>query len=354
MLLFSIYRMYRTSAVHIIITIIFSALIVINHAFADTQSGKSKNKQPTVKQDLLTDGKNKHDILTAPQNQRKPSKSASATKKADKKTDFAATSAPSPNVMQPGKTVKPDKNIDVYIGRCPYAVEGVKEAKKFLAHHKDYYGQYFMMKTDSDYEVKPSDLSGIEVYLPLEAEKYNVVNVPAFVINVNGHMYKVSGTVDLEEVYKEIVSGKAKGERKDAYIDLGVRGKICKAIIVNLAPKKTLNEQEKRAVIRDAGRPPNFTVLLHQRKIVFPESSTPMVVEKQVAVPHHGIPRYIVFSKDQKKWALEMSKKGAMGCCTDCIDIGDISHFAQLCTKELLTEFNVKSTPAIVNISAKK
>ncbi len=348
MLLLSIYRMYRASAVHIAV-IALTIIVFAGYASADQAKNRNKksNSKVEVKQDLLT-GNSGHDILTAPQN-RKPSKNASA-KKADKAASNTTSEKPS-KVAQSGKTAKPDKNIDVYIGRCPYTVEGVKEAKKFIGQHKEYFGQFYMMKTDSDYEIKPSDLSGIEVYLPLEADKYDITNVPAFVININGHMYKVSGTPDLEEVYKEVVSGKAKGERKSGYIDLGVRGRACKAVIVNLTPKKALTEQERRAVIRDAGRPPNFTALLHQRKIVLPENNSPSVVEKRTgAVSPHGIPQFIVFSKDQKKWALEMSKKGAMGCCTDCIDIGDVSHFAQLCTKELLAEFNVKSAPAVVNL----
>lgn len=348
MLLFYIYRVYRLTAFYLAIVGVFLA---VSFASADqveraTNSKNKQSKDKTFKQDLLTTSGGRQDLLTAPKKQ-KSSNKASA-KKADNK---ATASAKTPKAGQSGKTLKPDRNIDVYIGKCPYTVEGVKEAKKFLAQRKEYYGQFFMMKTESDYEVKPSDLAGIEVYLPLDAGKYEITNVPAFIINVGGHMYKISGTVDLEEVYREIVTAKAKGESKGGYTDLGVRGKACKAIIVNLVPKKTLNEQEKRAVIRDAGRPPNFTALLHQRKIVLPESSSPSVSEKQVgAVSPHGIPKYIVFSAAQKKWALEMSKSGAMGCCTDCTEIGDISHFAQLCTRELLTEFNVKSTPAVVNL----
>jgi hypothetical protein len=247
--------------------------------------------------------------------------------------------------------IKPEKDyIDVYVGRCPFTVDAIKEIQRFKTEHKDFHIRFFMTRTSSNYELNPSDLKDIVFHLPINAQRYNITSVPSFVLNVNGKVYKVSGAIDLEEIYKEIVKGQAKGEKKDGYIELGSRGKECKAIAVNLKPRQLSESDVKK--IEEEKTQLNLTALLRHNRTVLPEVNDPVVINKKVAYGNlTGISRFIVFSESQKDWAKEMIEKGAVGCCTNCTDLKDMENNIQFCTRELLDELGVKSVPSVVNIN---
>lgn len=339
MLLFPFDRMCRTATIYIILTFfivtsVFAEIIITN-----------------TKQDLiLRANKNKGDLLINP-----PKVEQEKSKNIDSKKKYIKTGENDKQNLKVTKEIddlpKPDKNyIDVYIGRCPFTIDALKEVKKFSSDHKDYYIQYYGMKTNSNYELNPAEIKDLEIYLPVDADKYDIKSVPTFVFNVGGSVYKVAGSATLNDVYNEIVSGKVGGEKKDGYTDLGVRGKECKALLVNLTPQ-SLKESDKQIIAKEINSKQSMASMVGIKKVFLPEKSEPEVINKKGYANYSGIKKFIVFSESQKDWAKEMIKrKGAVGCCTDCAELKDIGNLIQLCTKELVDSLNVKSVPTVINI----
>ncbi len=340
MLLFSVNWLCRTTAVYLI-----SIFFIASPVFAEIVNSNAK-------QDLiLRTGEDKGDLLLNPP-RIKPRKTTANMDNSKQTVETRHSNKQSNQNLKVTKEIddssKPDKNyIDVYIGRCPFTANAVKEVKKFISEHNGYYVQYYGMKTDSNYKIEPEEIRGLEIYLPVDAHKYNIKSVPSFVFNINGSTYKVSGDIDLNDIYNEIISGKIKGEAKDGYTDLGIRGKECRAVLVNLTPRH-LKESDKQLIAKEASSGPKITGI---KKVSLPEKSEPELIDKRF-INYSGIKKFIVFSESQTGWAKEMMKKEKVaGCCTDCSSLEDIGDLVQFCTKELVESLGVKSVPSVVNIN---
>ncbi|MBE0427941.1 MAG: hypothetical protein IBX72_15010 [Nitrospirae bacterium] len=343
MLLFSFNRMCRITAIYLT-----SILCAVLFAFTSLGAGIIDKNE---KKDLILRS-NKGDLMTIHGKVKTSSisRDKEVVDKIDKSNHDKSNSQFLTVTRDKEDISKPDRNyIDVYIGKCPFTVDAVREIKRFLLKHNNYHVKFFGIKTISDYQINPSAIAGIEIFLPIDAGKYDIKGVPAFIINVNGNLYKVSGAVDLEDIYNEIIKGKAEGERKEGYIDLGTKGKECKAASVNLK-LRPLKESDKK----DIEKKVQFKVsnVLKQDRITLPQKDSPEVINKKMAHGNlTGIGRFIVFSESQKDWAKEMTGRGAVGCCTDCSNLEGMGSYIQFCTKELLNELGVRSVPSVVNIN---
>ena len=91
-------------------------------------------------------------------------------------------------------SVRPDENyLDVYIGRCQYTDEAIAEVRHFAAQHQNLFVRFYGMKTQSDVMPNIETLKGLEIYLPIEAKRFDITTVPTFVLNTKGVTYKISG-----------------------------------------------------------------------------------------------------------------------------------------------------------------
>lgn len=332
---------------------IIACCVITSVAYAGNPDASKTNK---ISDKDIVEKASKTDLLTSP----KTNKPAEPPKKTDKsiKKDKPATAVEQPQIRKKDKNpehpgmeepLKPSTNyMDVYVGKCPFSINAIKAAREFSTQ-KNLFTQFFGMKTSNTADISmPKELTEIGVYLPINAEKYGINNVPAYVLNINGSVYKVEGDVDLNEIFDEIVKGGAQGEKKKEYTDMGTRGKVCKTISINLGPHE-LTKEEKAALAKEYN-PPDFREKLRQFKNTLPESSQPQVISKTSEVSRHtGVNKFIVFSDSQRVWANNMLSKGAVGCCTDCSAIGRFAGIVQLCSKEILSEMGVNSTPAVVN-----
>ena len=296
------------------------------------------------------------DLLTAPPKLKKAATSnrvSSGAKKEIRKGD-SATSKKNGSVQQqaevPAAPIKPDKDyLDVYIGNCEFTTEAIASAKRFSAEHTNYFVRYYGMKTQSADKPDKEQMKGLEIYLPLDAHKFHITTVPAFVLNSKGKNYKISGAAELSDVYREIDKNLAKGEKKHGYIDLGERGRGCNALSQNFSPA-TLTQGQKRAIAAEV-RLPDVPTLLSANRIGIPGNSEPVYIDKQT-VPIAAGRKFIVFSESQSDWAVKEMKSGAVGCCTDCVQLGRLWPYAQYCSQDMLTILGVSSVPSVVTFKS--
>jgi len=265
----------------------------------------------------------------------------------------ARTSTPS----APNTTATASCSIDVYIGRCPHTKEAVKAVKAFIGKHSGCSVQYYGMKSKTNYDINPSDIEGIEIYLPVDARRFDITTIPSFVITVGGVAYRVSGAADIEDIYREITGGKASGQKRDGYIDLGDRGKGCGAVHVDLSPVELTPRQIRE--VNAESKPPDAGQLkaLKDRvtRVNVPHSGRPLYLTRQANMPFQAA-RFIAFTRADSKSSLvgDELKNGAWGCCTDCDSLEELKEFkgrVQYCTPELLKSLGITSVPAVVKLS---
>jgi len=343
-LLFSFDRMYWATAFHIVFLVL--AFYGVSHAL-DSKAGD--------RQDIVTKNK-KGDMITSPQKKSGASGGDTISSSAKKGSNTPAasslkTSATRERTSMPDEPLKPDQDyLDVYVGKCQFTIDAMSASKRFSAQHQNYSLRYYMMKTQSDFGPTAGLLEGIEFYLPLEAKKYAITTVPAFILNRKGVTYRISGDADLNGVYAEIENNTAKGEEKGGYIDLGDRGKGCRSVIFDWSP--TVLTTQQRREIEAENRPPDMRGLIKANRVSMPESSKPIHLEKQI-LSLAGGKEFIVFSENQTDWAIkEIKRSGATGCCIDCLDLSRIWPHAQYCSKELLKEWGVNSIPTVITLKS--
>jgi hypothetical protein len=341
MLLLSFDRMYRVAAFHLVLFMV----VLCGPSFAlDGKTGAA--------QDIVTKTK-KGDMVTSPQKGRKAAGDVvnASTKKGGSKSDGSASKGTGTqgHSSLSAEPIKPDRNyLDVYVGKCQFTTEAINTVKRFMAEHQNYFVRHYLLKTQSAMpDIAP--LKGIELFLPLEAKRFDISNVPTFILNRKGVTYKISGAADLSDVYQEIEKNTVKGEKKMGYIDLGERGKGCKAVVPDLRPAALTPHQ--RQDIEEENRPPDMRGLVKANRVGMQQSLKPIYSEKQIVSVAAGS-KFIVFSSSQADWAIKELKKGAStGCCTDCVDLGRLWPYAQYCSKELLKELGVTSVPTVITLT---
>ncbi|VVB71118.1 Uncharacterised protein [uncultured archaeon] len=343
MLLFPVNRMSRAAAIYLILSL-HLAVCSISHG-----------AEKTAQEDLILKNMKKGDLLTAPGSSSGKKKAARIEKDrvvssgGKNRTAALQKRASNSGTVQsaPDDTAKPDRDyLDVYIGKCQFTSEGIKAAKRFVSEHPNYHVQYYGLKTTSDVIPPLPDMKGIEVYLPLDAKQYDITAVPAFVLNRSGVTYKFSGDADVSEVYREIDKNLAKGEKKKGYIDLGDRGRGCKAAMLDLRPVKPTVDQKRE--VNAESHPPDMRGLIAKQSLSLRETSEPISITRQMSAPPASSSRFIVFSEAQKGWAEKELRQGTLGCCTDCRKIGDLWPYVQYCSGDMLKELGVASVPVIV------
>lgn len=342
MLLLSFDRMYRVAAFHLVLF----TVVLCGPSFAlDGKTGAA--------QDIVTKTK-KGDMVTSPQKSRKASGNVvnASTKKGGSKSAGSASKGTGTQGQSSlsAEPIKPDRDyLDVYVGKCQFTPEAINTVKRFMTEHKNYFLQHYLMKTQSASMPDIAPLKGIELFLPFEAKRFDISTVPTFILNRKGVTYKISGAADLSYVYEEIEKNTVKGEKKRGYIDLGERGKGCKAVVPDLRPAALTPQQ--RQDIEAENRPPDMRGLVKANRVGIQQRSKPIYSEKQIVSVAAGN-KFIVFSSSQADWAIRELKKGAStGCCTDCVDLGRLWPYAQYCSKELLKELGVSSVPTVITFT---
>jgi hypothetical protein len=315
--------------------------------------GVSYAADPSTQQDIVTKSK-AGDLLTrSPKRKETVGAGAFSLKTKDGRSRAATTKTSSAQVQPADNmdSVRPDENyLDVYIGRCQYTAEAITEVKNFASKHQDFFVRFYGMKTESEATLGTDVLRGLEIYLPIEAKRFDITTVPTFVLNTKGITYKISAATDIASAYEQINKKTAKGERKKGYIDLGDQGRGCPAIIPDLRPAALTPEQRQR--IAYESRPPDTRGVLLANQINMQQSSQPVYLERQVSrLPLSS--RFIVFSQSQRDWAIKEFKNGrSIGCCTDCLELTKLWPYAQYCTRDMLTNLGVSTVPAVITLHA--
>lgn len=315
MLLFSANRLCRAAAYNVIS--IVAAVLFCGLSYGD----------------LTRDNKGA-DLFSAPQSSVGRTPAAHGNK----------TIAPAPVLPPPTENLK---NLMVFVGKCPYSPDAIKKAKEFASERKDYRVDFYMVESDSDYDLASSpEIKGIEFHLPVQSMEYNIVKIPAYVIQRNGAEYKIAGSdVDINKTIGEIEKGE--GDKRNSYRDIGVKGQTCGSIPTDFkpAPVPTGGHQAPAAAVikRAAG----------EARLTLPRSRKPAFLRvKMESMKYAGFSEFVVFSEADKKWALQRIKQnGSYGCCTDCINLNGLWPAVSYCPKSLLGQLRVKSVPAVVQFS---
>lgn len=250
------------------------------------------------------------------------------------------------------------RKIDLYIGNCPFTKDAVKKVMAFTGNHRNTEVQYYIMKSNSNYIPEFAEMEGIEISLPVDADVFEISEIPAFIININGELYRASGSdVSLEDIAGGITKGSIRGERRKTYTDIGVYGKTCRTQKADLTPRE-LSYEDMKIVLRDAMEQPHIKPDMKSMSLSLPSSDRPAVINRSTGIPNYsGINTILVYSLKQSEWANNILKTGgAVGCCIDCIDRpGDTQNVnsQQICSKDMLDLLGVRSVPTIINIKEK-
>lgn len=257
----------------------------------------------------------------------------------------------SPNIATPPLTANMPAEMQylgVYVGQCPYTRDAIKSAQEFLSSHSNFSGRFYMVKTTDKYELTEADVGGVEFHLPIDSKKYDISTAPSFVFSFNGRFYKVSGLVNLSEVYEEVKKGTASGRDKGNYIYLDIKGKGCRASHIDLTPVKIDPRQIDNI---EELKEPDLRGLISENRFTMPNTSAPVrITHKFEGSEYLPFSKYIVFSQMQKDWARKMINDGAFGCCTDCRNLDGLFPLVQMCSREMLEKMGVRSTPAIIQV----
>lgn len=246
--------------------------------------------------------------------------------------------------------------IGLYIGNCPFTKDAVNKIKRFLGKYKDVETQYFIVKTNSDYQLDSAAIEGLEISLPVDADMFDISEIPAFVLNINNVMYKATGSdVSLEEIIESVNKNSVKGEKRKNYTDIGVFGKTCKTQKMDLTPRE-LTRDDIAVVIKDALRQPVIKIDTKNLSSVLPTTEKPVVKDKNIDTNYSGIKTIVIYSSKQSAWAQDViNKNAAIGCCTDCSDSPDSKlDNSQICSKDVLEHLGVSTVPTIINIKEKQ
>ncbi|MFI5296234.1 MAG: hypothetical protein ACHQ0Y_14570 [Thermodesulfovibrionales bacterium] len=331
MLLLSANRM-RGVARYYVIGLLFLAFCC--PAYGDDATTKAQG-------DLIIRTKKSGDLLTSPKKTASPQDNAIKKTVAGSKQPAAAQASS----VSAEELLKPSKNyLDVYLGACQPTPEAISAVKRFLASHTGFAAQYFMMNTQSDKAPDMSGAKGIEFYLPLDARRYDIRTVPSFILNKDGVSYKITGVAEISDIYDEIEKKTVQGEKKGEYIDLGERGRGCRALAPDFRPTSLTAEQRKE-VMREQQLPPRGLTL--RDPITLPEQNAPVHIVKE-ADAIRGLKTFVVFSERHKTWAKQQFAAGATGCCTDCVKLDGLWPHAQYCTKEMLAKLGVNGVPTTI------
>lgn len=318
----------------LLVTIICVCILTV-FAFCNTEGGDVK----TIK-DVFTRIKEKNDLMTS----QKTSKAKVSSGKQNQSVSHNKNSDVS-------KSLTSFRGIDLYIGNCPFTKDAVSKIRALLKKYKNIDVQYFITKTNSDYQMDPKVLEGTEISLPVDADTFDISEIPAYILNINGVMYKATGSdVSPEEIIESINKGSVKGEKRRNYTDLGVFGKTCKALKVNLTPRE-LTTEDIATVIEDALKQPYIKADIKDLSTVLPVTDKPVVKDIDISIPNYsGIGTIVVYSSKQSSWAQDIINKSAtVGCCIDCVNNIKSSN-TQICSKDIIEGFGVKSVPTIINI----
>jgi len=222
--------------------------------------------------------------------------------------------------------------LHVWVGPCDIITDVLNLVNSFKEKYKEVEVHYYMVPVKNSIDVKKiaDKLSSLSFEIDREIPK----KVPYFVFKDKTKSFKVTGLIDIEYMYREF-----KESSKD--IEKGIEGRYCETVIPEVKVERPSIDSNQIKQIQK-----KIKEVFHAN---VPHGNLQVQKIKSEGSQYLPFNKFIAFSKKDLEWASKELKNGAWGCCVDC---DKLIPQTQPCSKELLQKLNIKSIPAIIELSS--